>query len=58
MFGKNQVEAPKDNSGKASGIFTVLAATLHRQPPTNAQESAKQEWLQSVVSAWTVGRSI
>jgi hypothetical protein len=58
MFGKSQVESPKDDGGKTSGIITVLAAALHRQPLTNAEVSAKQEWLQGVVSAWTVGRSI
>lgn len=58
MFGKSQAESPKDGGGKASGIITVLAATLHRQPPTNAEVSEKQEWLRGVVSAWTVGRSI
>jgi hypothetical protein len=58
MFGKNQAESRKDSLSTASGIVSVLAARLHRQPLTNAEISAKQEWLQGVVRAWTVGRSI
>lgn len=63
MFGKDQAESPKAQSPKDSGptaqdLITMLAGGVHLHPLTNAEVSAKQEWLQGVVTAWTVGRSI
>jgi hypothetical protein len=68
MFGKDQAESLNDaslkdallkyNGATAQNLITVLAAGVRLQPLTNAELSAKQEWLQGVVTAWTVGRSI
>jgi hypothetical protein len=58
MFGNKEAESRKERGMAASGIVTMLAATMHRQPLTTAEIAAKQEWLQGVVTGWTVGRSI
>jgi hypothetical protein len=45
-------------------VRTVASSALHavgkhrRRPIAEADNSAKQEWLQGVVNAWAVGRSI
>ncbi len=59
MFGKNEAASQEENRMAASGIVSVLTAARHRRRPlTQAQIAAKQEWLQGVVSTWSVGRSI